>query len=181
MHLKVALQARDTSSCWPASTVPLACVVHVAFTMDIAPRASNQQPPNRGPAVFAVTTATLILSSVFVGARIFCRHFIVRNLSWDDKVMILAWLFAFFLSFTIDLGTVNGLGKYDADISAQDLSTLRHCEYVFSILYVSRPATRPRPPAEAAEAPETHRGPSSDTKLVWLRRIPPSWPPRPAS
>ncbi|KAF4504012.1 hypothetical protein G6O67_008634 [Ophiocordyceps sinensis] len=103
--------------------------------MDIAPRASNQQPPNRGPAVFAVTTATLILSSVFVGARIFCRHFIVRNLSWDDKVMILAWLFAFFLSFTIDLGTVNGLGKYDADISAQDLSTLRHCEYVFSILY----------------------------------------------
>ncbi|KAM4065975.1 major facilitator superfamily protein [Hirsutella rhossiliensis] len=103
--------------------------------MDVAPGGSNRHMPNRGPAVFAVTTATLILASVFVGARIFCRHFIVRNLSWDDKVMILAWLIAFFLSFTIDLGTVNGLGKYDVDISSQDLSTLRRCEYVFSILY----------------------------------------------
>lgn len=110
--------------------------------MDIDSR--NQPMRNRGPAVFAVTTATLVLASVFVGACIVCRHFIVRNLSWDDKVMVLAWLIAFFLSFTIDLGTVNGLGKYDADISADDLSTLRHCEYVFSILYVSCPVARSR-------------------------------------
>ncbi|KJZ71614.1 hypothetical protein HIM_09008 [Hirsutella minnesotensis 3608] len=100
-----------------------------------ASRGWDGHAPNRGPAVFAVTTATLVLASVFVGARIFCRRFIVRSISWDDKVMILAWLIAFFLSFTIDLGTVNGLGKHDADISPDDLSTLRHCEYVFSILY----------------------------------------------
>lgn len=93
--------------------------------------------PNRGPAVFAVTTATLVLASVFVAARIVCRYFIVRNVAWDDRIMILAWIIAFFLSFTIDFGVVHGLGKYDADISNGDWEILRRCEYVFSILYVS--------------------------------------------
>lgn len=98
--------------------------------------ASDRHIPNRGPAVFAVTTATLVLASVFVAARMICRFFIVRKVTWDDKVMILAWLVAFFLSFTIDLGTANGLGKHDADISGEHYPTLRRCEYVFSILYV---------------------------------------------
>ncbi|KYK58060.1 L-fucose permease [Drechmeria coniospora] len=91
--------------------------------------------PNRGPAVFAVTTATLILASVFVGARFICRCFIVRRITWDDRIMLLAWLIAFFLSFTILLGVVNGLGKYDQDIPDDDWVTLRRCEYIFSILY----------------------------------------------
>ncbi|TWU71184.1 hypothetical protein ED733_001329 [Metarhizium rileyi] len=91
--------------------------------------------PNRGPAVFAVTTATLVLASVFVGARIFCRYFIVRRITWDDRIMILAWLIAFFLSFCICYGATVGLGKYDDDISDADLPKLRRAEYVFSILY----------------------------------------------
>lgn len=98
--------------------------------------ASDRHIPDRGPAVFAVTTATLVLASLFVAARLVCRYFIVRKVTWDDKVMILAWLITFFLSLTIDIGVVNGLGKHDADISASDWPTLRHCEYVFSILYV---------------------------------------------
>lgn len=92
---------------------------------------------DRGPAVFAVTTATLVLATVFVAARIFCRSFIVRNVTWDDRVMILAWLITFFLSFTICLGVHNGLGRHDADISDHHWPKLRRCEYVFSILYVS--------------------------------------------
>ncbi|GJN76185.1 MFS transporter [Purpureocillium lilacinum] len=103
--------------------------------MDASSATSDGHVPNRGPAVFAVTTATLVLASIFVGARIVCRYFIVRNVSWDDRVMILAWLIAFFLSFTIDYGVTKGLGKYDQDIPEDDWSTLRHCEYVFSILY----------------------------------------------
>ncbi|PNY26354.1 L-fucose-proton symporter [Tolypocladium capitatum] len=91
--------------------------------------------PNRGPAVFAVTTATLALASVFVASRIVCRYFIVRNVTWDDKIIILAWIIAFFLSLTIDFGVVNGLGKYDANISDGDWEALRRCEYAFSILY----------------------------------------------
>ncbi|KAL4725252.1 hypothetical protein ACLX1H_007399 [Fusarium chlamydosporum] len=91
--------------------------------------------PDRGPAVFAVTTATLVLATVFVAARIVSRAFIVRNVTWDDRVMILAWLFAFFLSFTICFGVHNGLGRHDEHIDPQRLPALRRCEYVFSILY----------------------------------------------
>ncbi|KAJ6436976.1 L-fucose permease [Purpureocillium lavendulum] len=95
----------------------------------------NGSVPDRGPVVFAVTTATLVLASILVGARITCRYFVVRNVTWDDKVMVLAWVVAFFLSFTIDLGVANGLGKHDRDISRDAWTTLRSCEYVFSILY----------------------------------------------
>ncbi|KAL6878539.1 major facilitator superfamily domain-containing protein [Trichoderma novae-zelandiae] len=90
---------------------------------------------NRGPAVLAVTTATLVLASVFVFARMVSRYFIVKRFTWDDRIILLAWLISFFLSFTICLGVANGLGKHDDDIPASQISTLRHCEYVFSILY----------------------------------------------
>lgn len=92
--------------------------------------------PDRGPAVFGVTTATLVLASVFVAARLVCRIGIVRRMSWDDYFMILAWLFAFGLSITIDIGTTRGLGKHDANIPEDKKIPLRKTEYVFSVLYV---------------------------------------------
>lgn len=93
--------------------------------------------PDRGSSVFAVSVATLVLASVFVVARLICRYFIVRCIRWDDRVMMLSWLIAFFLTFTIALGTANGLGRHDADIDPEQRGVLRRCEYVFSILYVS--------------------------------------------
>ncbi|EFQ35012.1 fucose permease [Colletotrichum graminicola] len=97
--------------------------------------ATDDSVPDRGPAVFAVTTATFVLASVMVAARLFCRRFIVRNVSWDDKTMFFAWLIAFGLSFTICFGTRKGLGRYDKDIPQGHWDSLRACEYVFSILY----------------------------------------------
>ncbi|OAA37993.1 Major facilitator superfamily domain, general substrate transporter [Beauveria brongniartii RCEF 3172] len=91
--------------------------------------------PNRGPVVFAVTVVTLIIASVFVFARMACRFLIVKKVTWGDRIMMLAWLIAFFLSFTVAFGTFHGLGKHDADIDPADLTVLRRCEYVFSILY----------------------------------------------
>ncbi|KAG6008196.1 hypothetical protein E4U21_004795 [Claviceps maximensis] len=91
--------------------------------------------PSRGPAVFAVTTATLALASVFVGARMICRCCIVRRVTWDDWIMCLAWLLAVCLSTSIDYAVMVGLGKYDAHISVDDWPKLRRAEYVFSILY----------------------------------------------
>ncbi|KZL72104.1 fucose permease, partial [Colletotrichum incanum] len=97
--------------------------------------ATDDSVPDRGPAVFAVTTATFVLASVMVAARLFCRRFIVRNVSLDDKTMFFAWLIAFGLSFTICFGTRKGLGRYDEDIPQGHWNSLRACEYVFSILY----------------------------------------------
>ncbi|KAK8017947.1 fucose permease [Apiospora marii] len=90
---------------------------------------------DRGPSVFAVTTATLALASVFVFARLYTRCFIVRHITWDDWFMILAWLFAFAIGFTIDYGTYKGLGKLDQNVALGDWDSLRRCEYVFSVLY----------------------------------------------
>lgn len=91
--------------------------------------------PDRGPAVFAVTTATLVLASVFVGARMFSRIRIVRHVTPDDYLIAAAWLIAFFLSFTIDFGTRRGLGRHDANIPDEWKTSLRKSEYVFSVLY----------------------------------------------
>lgn len=91
---------------------------------------------DRGPSVFAVTTATLVLCSTFVAARLYTRIAIVRQCTCDDWFILLAWAFAFAVSLTIDLGTKNGLGRHDVDIAADQWDTLRRCEYVFSVLYV---------------------------------------------
>ncbi|KAI1258607.1 fucose permease [Xylariaceae sp. FL1019] len=90
---------------------------------------------DRGPAVFVVTTATLALATVFVAARLVCRVFIVRHVSWDDYFIIVAWLLAFGLSFAIDYGTTKGLGRHDADISSGNWDSLRRSEYTFTVLY----------------------------------------------
>ncbi|SPO06622.1 related to L-fucose permease [Cephalotrichum gorgonifer] len=90
---------------------------------------------DRGPAVFAVTTATLVLATTFVAMRMVCRKFIVRNISWDDWIIMLAWVIAFGLSFTINYGTRMGLGRHDRDIVNDDWPALQRCQYVFSVLY----------------------------------------------
>lgn len=97
---------------------------------------SGTEISDRGTAVFAVTTATLALASVFVGARMFSRIRIVRHVTPDDYLMAVAWLIAFFLSFTIDYATKKGLGRHDKDIPTGSRGALRKAEYVFSILYV---------------------------------------------
>ena len=98
--------------------------------------ADNDGPPDRGPAVFAVTTATLSLSTLFVTARMVSRIGIVRNVSWDDAMIIVAWLFSLSLCVAIDYGTHHGLGRFDRHISDADKPGLRMSEYIFSVLYV---------------------------------------------
>ena len=91
---------------------------------------------SRGHVVFIVTTTTFALATVFVIARLISRFAIVRNRTWDDWVMILAWAIAFGLSFAIDFSTSKGLGSRDEDIKKEWLPALRSSEYAFTILYV---------------------------------------------
>ena len=92
---------------------------------------------DRGPAVFAVTTGTLVVGTFFFVARLICRCAIVKRVSWDDYFIILAWFLVAGLSITIDISTSKGLGRHDADIASQERLPLRKTEYVFSVLYVS--------------------------------------------
>jgi len=54
--------------------------------------AANGSFPDRGPAVLAVTTTTLVTASVFVGLRLVSRIAIVKNVTWDDHFIVLAWV-----------------------------------------------------------------------------------------
>lgn len=93
--------------------------------------------PDRGPAVMAVASATISLATLFVFARMVSRIGIVRRVGYDDYIILLAWLIAFSLTMSINLGTRKGLGRHDRDIDDEKRAGLRMCEYLFSILYVS--------------------------------------------
>ncbi|KAL2178099.1 uncharacterized protein P884DRAFT_132473 [Thermothelomyces heterothallicus CBS 202.75] len=91
--------------------------------------------PDRGPAVFAVTTATLALATLFVAGRMVSRLGIVRRAGTADFFIVLAWLLAVFLSLSIDIAVKHGLGRHDRNIDPAKMPGLRKWEYVFSILY----------------------------------------------
>ncbi|AEO63554.1 uncharacterized protein THITE_2074633 [Thermothielavioides terrestris NRRL 8126] len=112
-----------------ASAAAAAAQQHVAQPRGVGPL------PDRGPAVFAVTTATLALATFFVAARLVSRVAIVRRTAGCDYVIVLAWLIAAFLSMSIDVGVKHGLGRHDRDIDPESKAGLRLCEFVFSILY----------------------------------------------
>ncbi|KAL5346578.1 hypothetical protein ACLOAV_008285 [Pseudogymnoascus australis] len=89
----------------------------------------------RGKAVFIVTIVTLVATTVFVGARLVSRFGVLQHGSADDWSIIFAWLIAFGLSFSIIYGTVNGLGRHDADIPDLWRERLQQVEYAFTVLY----------------------------------------------
>ncbi|KAF3760728.1 MFS general substrate transporter [Cryphonectria parasitica EP155] len=91
--------------------------------------ASTGSTPDRGPAVFAVTVSTLVVGTLFFMARMICRAWIVKRVSWDDYLIIIAWVLAAGLTTTIDVGTSFGLGRHDEDIADADLLPLRKTEY----------------------------------------------------
>lgn len=96
-------------------------------------QASSKETHSEGALV--VTTATFALATVFVVARLASRFWIVKNKTLDDWFIVLAWLLAFGLAFSIDYGTSKGLGKHDSDIPISDLPALYKSEYAFTILY----------------------------------------------
>jgi hypothetical protein len=96
---------------------------------------------SRGPAVLAVTAATLVCSTLFVVLRLVSRFGIVRKPGADDYFMILAWVLAFGTSFAICYGTSVGLGRHQRDIPPEWITPMKKAAYVFSVLYVSTALT----------------------------------------
>lgn len=89
----------------------------------------------RSRAVLAVTISMTVLCTVFVFFRMLSRAAIVKKIIWDDYFMLLAWTITVGLAFSICYGTVNGLGRHEIDVPDSWNSTLRKCNYAFSILY----------------------------------------------
>ena len=85
--------------------------------------------------MLAVTIAMIVLSSLFVSFRMLSRAAIVKKISLDDYLMVLAWVFAFGLSFCICYGCVWGLGRHEKNVPASWQETMRKADYAFTVLY----------------------------------------------
>lgn len=84
---------------------------------------------------FGVTTALIVVATVFVGARFFTRAYIVRSIKHDDWWILAAWIFSAGFSIAICVAVSEGLGKHNVDIPDSEKDNLRHAQYAFSILY----------------------------------------------
>ncbi|KAK6599339.1 l-fucose permease [Botrytis cinerea] len=96
---------------------------------------STDHVPSRSELVFWVTTITFIITSIFVVARLVSRFGILRKRTPDDWFIIFSWIFAFGLTFSIDLATTKGLGKLDGEIKEEWGPPLKKAEYAFTVLY----------------------------------------------
>lgn len=94
------------------------------------------QGPDRREAVQVATTVTIVIAFVFVALRMISRTFITRHTTWDDYMMVLAWIIAFGGSLTILLAARKGLGLMDAELKPEWIPSLKKFGYIYSILYV---------------------------------------------
>ncbi|KAK5991209.1 Satratoxin biosynthesis SC1 cluster 4-like protein [Cladobotryum mycophilum] len=90
---------------------------------------------SRGEAVFIGVTVSFALATIFVAARLVCRFCILQRRAWDDLAIILAWILAFGMSFTIDFSILKGLGRQPDHIPASWAAPLIASDYAAFILY----------------------------------------------
>lgn len=140
----------------------------------------NDPSQNRGPAVLTVTIVFLCVSTAFVVLRLISRAGILKRVSWDDYFIVAAWVrhtsnralavpssannrkfLAFGFSFSICWGVHVGLGHHEANVSQENMGSLRKAEYAFSVLYVS-----------------ARRLYTAEQRLIGNARIRSSWPRR---
>lgn len=91
---------------------------------------------DRGPVVLAVTATMISLSTVFIILRLVSRAAIVKRVSLDDYLIVVAWIIALGMSISICLGVREGLGEHQNHANGPREEALRKLEYSFSVFYV---------------------------------------------
>lgn len=91
---------------------------------------------DRREAVQGATIVTIIMAFVFLALRMISRIFITRRTSWDDYLMVIAWLIAFGGALTVLLSVEKGFGLMDVILDPKSIPSLKKFGYAYSILYV---------------------------------------------
>jgi fucose permease len=97
--------------------------------------ANHNDFQGRAAPVLAVSVALIVLATIFVFFRMVSRGAIVKKIALDDYFMMIAWCIAFGLTMSVIWGTRYGLGRHQQNIPPEWRSTLKKCNYVFSVLY----------------------------------------------
>ncbi|KAI7036229.1 hypothetical protein KC362_g7431, partial [Hortaea werneckii] len=89
----------------------------------------------RSDAVFAVSIVMAVLTSGFVLFRMISRAAIVKKVKVDDYFIVLAWVIAFGLWFSICYGSAWGLGRHESNVPQAWQTPLRKANYAFTVIY----------------------------------------------
>ncbi|KAF3491986.1 uncharacterized protein GIQ15_01503 [Arthroderma uncinatum] len=85
--------------------------------------------------IFAVTLLMVVLSAGSVGLRLASRLYMRQAVRVRDYLIVLAWICAFGLSFSILYGTTKGLGLRMQYIATAQRLDLKKAIYAFSVFY----------------------------------------------
>ncbi|KAI1089156.1 hypothetical protein F5B19DRAFT_387811 [Rostrohypoxylon terebratum] len=71
-------------------------------------------PPDEdlGPALNTIAWTGTIVSTIFVGLRLYSRGFLTRSISWDDGVVVLAALLNIITSAFLSVAIASGFGRH---------------------------------------------------------------------
>jgi hypothetical protein len=105
-----------------------------------------EQLHDRGPTVYAVVLALIIVATVFIVLRVISKLGITRRATAHDFVAIVAWALDVGLSITIMVGTQVGLGApYSGEFAfgAWDVGRLTVQKYLYGGSCRSNAASTP--------------------------------------
>ncbi|WVR06693.1 hypothetical protein IAU60_003725 [Kwoniella sp. DSM 27419] len=90
---------------------------------------------DRSAAIFTVVLVMAVLATTFTSLRMVSKGWIVRKITSDDWVTVLAWVFCLASAICILIGTRVGLGRIGSEIKPEWVAPLRKSTYAFTVFY----------------------------------------------
>ncbi|PVH93927.1 hypothetical protein DM02DRAFT_694622 [Periconia macrospinosa] len=72
------------------------------------------------PILNGVMWTQVVIAIVFIGARLYTRHYLINNIGWDDTIMVVNLVTLIGYVACISIGTTYGIGKKFAAVPTQD-------------------------------------------------------------
>ncbi|KAI0896116.1 hypothetical protein F4806DRAFT_51622 [Annulohypoxylon nitens] len=81
-------------------------------------------PPdeNLGPVINIIAWTGTIISTIFVGLRLYSRGFLTRSIGWDDGVVVFAAILNIITSAFISVGVASGVGRHVAYLTDDEIA-----------------------------------------------------------
>ncbi|KAK0712526.1 hypothetical protein B0T26DRAFT_752753 [Lasiosphaeria miniovina] len=80
--------------------------------------------PDLGPQTVAAVWTLVVLSTVFLAVRVYCKVWRLKGLWWDDWVLILSWVCEIGNASIVQTVVNLGFGKYPCDIDIANLPSI---------------------------------------------------------
>ncbi|KAK2052413.1 hypothetical protein LY76DRAFT_555747 [Colletotrichum caudatum] len=90
---------------------------------------------SRSDLILSVTVALLVITTIFVGLRVYVRAFVIRKWGTDDTVLLSSFFFVLFHDVMMCLATRIGFGKHFWTLSFQTILKTQKYSMLIIILY----------------------------------------------